>query len=99
MPDASLRVGEVESGPVMVVEGTPYRVVVIGRNRVTDPHVLHGAADVIGVSLECELGCVDADHDQALARVLPGPGADVGKLAQPVDAGIRPEADQDDVPA
>jgi hypothetical protein len=81
MPDSPLRVGEVEGGPVVVAEGTPYRIVVIGGDRVADLHVLHCAADVIGVVLERELWCVDADHHQPVTGVLPGPGAQVRKLA------------------
>jgi len=98
VPDAALRVGEVQGRPVVVAEGTPYRVVVVDRDRVTDPHVPLGAADVVGVVLERELGCVHADHDQPEAGVFPGPGAEVGELAEPVDAGVGPEAGQDDVP-
>jgi hypothetical protein len=96
MPDMPLRVGEIKRGPVVVSEGTPYRVVVIDRDGVTNPHLLDGPADVISVVLERELGRVDADHHQPAADVFPGPGADIGKLAYPVDASIRPEADQDD---
>ena len=60
MPDASLDVGEVESGPVVVGERTPDRVFVIERDRVVDRHVLHGPADVPGVVLEGELGGMHA---------------------------------------
>ena len=60
MPDASLDVGEVESGPVVVGERAPDRVFVIERDRVVDRHVLHGPADVPGVVLEGELGGVHA---------------------------------------
>jgi hypothetical protein len=81
MPDTPLRVGEVQGGPVVVVEGGPYRVVVVDRDRVVDPHLLQGPADVVRVVLERELGCVHADHHQPLTGVLRGPGADVGQLA------------------
>jgi hypothetical protein len=67
MADTPLRVGEVEGGPVVVPEGQPHRVVVVGRDRVGDLHVLHGPADVTGAPLERELGCVDADHHQPVA--------------------------------
>jgi len=63
----------------VVPEGTPYRVVVVNRDWVTDPHVLHGTTDVIGVFLERELGCMDSDHHQPLVRVFTGPGADIRK--------------------
>jgi hypothetical protein len=55
MPDTPLHVGEVQRGPVVTVEGTPYRVVVVDRDRVVDPHAFHGAAYVIHVVLEREL--------------------------------------------
>ena len=83
----------------MVPEGTPHRVVAVDRDRVADPQVPHGPADVVNVVLERELRCVRADHHQPLAGVFPGPGAEVGKLAEPVDAGKGPEVDQDHVPA
>ena len=98
MPDAPLRVGEVQGGPVVVGEGTPDRVVVVDRDRVVDPHVAHGAADIAEVVLEAELGGVHPDHDQPVIGVFPGPGPEVGKLAEPVDAGVGPEVDQDDLP-
>src|SRR5579864_6194537 len=94
MPDMPLRVGEVQRGPVVIVEGTPYRVVVVDRDRVADPHAFHGAADVIHVLLEPELGRVNPDDHQSVVGVFPGPGADVGQLAEPVDAGVGPEVDQ-----
>ena len=71
--------------------------VVIDRDRIVDPHVLHGPADVVEVFLERELRRVHADHHQSLILVLLGPRADVGKRAQPVDAGVGPELDQDDL--
>ena len=80
MPDLPLRVGEVEARPVVVVEGTPYRIVVVDRDRVTDTHVLHGPADVVHVALERELRRVHADHHQPLAGILPGPGAQIREL-------------------
>src|SRR5258708_34457963 len=73
MPDVPLRVGEVEGGPVVVSEGTPYRIVVIDRDRVTDPYGLDGPADVIGVLLKWDLRCVHADHAQPVVGVSVGP--------------------------
>ena len=66
---------------------------------------LPGAAVVVGpidtddvgdVVLEVELRRVDADRGQPLVGVLGGPGAYVGQRAQPVDAGVGPEVDEDD---
>ena len=42
---------------------------------------------------------MDADHHQSLILVFLGPGADIGKRAQPVDAGVGPEIDEDDLSA
>ncbi len=91
-------VGEVQGGPVVVIEGTPDLVVAVGRDGVADLHLLDGAADVSGIVLEPELGSVHADDHQSLAGVFPGPGPQVGQLAQPVDAGVSPEAGQHDLP-
>jgi hypothetical protein len=99
MSDLSLRVDEVEGWPVVVVEGTPDRVVVVDRDRVVDPQVRGGSADVVEVVLEVELGRVHADDHQSVILVLLGPRADIRKGAEPVDAGVGPEVDQDDASA
>ena len=52
--------------------------------------------DVVDVVLEVELRRMDADGGQPLGRVLRGPGANIGHRAQPVDAGVGPEVDEDD---
>jgi hypothetical protein len=49
--------------------------------------------------LEREFGRVDADDDEARALVRVGPALDVGERPQAVDAGVRPEVDQDDLAA
>ena len=69
MPDLPLRVGEVEGGPVVVIERAPDRIVVIGRDGIVDAHFPHRPADVADVVLDAELGRVDADHHQSLAGV------------------------------
>src|SRR4029453_17862092 len=58
---------------------------------------LHRTTDVVDVSFEGELGCVHAD-DHELLHVFLCPCGDVWKSAQPVDAGIRPEVNEDDFP-
>ena len=83
----------------MVVEGAPDGVVAVDGDGVVDLEVLGGAADVVGVVFEVELGGVDADHGQPVIAVFLGPGADVGEGAEPVDAGVGPELDQDDAAA
>ena len=52
---------------------------------------------LVQVVLEAELGGVHPDHGQAVIGVLPGPGAEVGELAEPVDAGVSPEVDERDL--
>jgi hypothetical protein len=67
MPDPSLGVGEVERGPVVAGERTPDRVFVIEPDRVVDPRVLHGPADVPGVVLEGKPGGVHT-YDGGIGR-------------------------------
>src|SRR5437870_11642589 len=99
MANAPLRIDEIEGRPIFVLERTPYRIVVIDRDRITDLHVLGGSANVIDVFLECELRTVHTDHHQTLILVFLGPRADIGKRAQPIDAGIGPDVDRDDFSA
>jgi hypothetical protein len=67
MPDQPFGVPEIEARPVVIVESTPYRTVVVDRDRVIDPHLPHGPADVLDISLERELGRMHADDHQSLA--------------------------------
>jgi hypothetical protein len=99
VPNLSLCVDDVQGWPVVVVEGGPDGVVVVDHHRVVDPQLLDGAADVVEVVLEVELGGVHADDHQAVVLVGLGPGAEVGQGAQPVDAGVGPEVDQHDLAA
>jgi hypothetical protein len=94
--DLALGVDEVQGRPVMVVEGAPDGVVVVDRDRVGDPQVLDLLADVVEVVLEVELGRVHADDHQSVLLVPLGPGADIGEGAQPIDAAVGPELDQDE---
>ena len=71
----------------------PGRVFVIEPDRVVDPRVLHGPADVpASCSKENPGVCA------SMTAVFAGPGAQVGKLAEPARAGVGPEADQDHLP-
>src|SRR5207237_508279 len=79
VPDSSLRVGEVRGRPVPVCEGLPDRVAAVERDRILDAHVLRRPADVVDVLFEWELRRVNADHDQPLVLILPGPGADIAE--------------------
>ncbi len=94
IPDPSLRVGDIDRGPVCVVERAPHRVVVVDRDRIVDPHLLRRAADVLDLVLDGELGRVHADHDEPSILVSRVPRAEVWERAQPVDAGEGPEVDQ-----
>src|SRR6266542_2570786 len=97
--DSPFRIGDVHGRPVVVAEGSPHRVIGVERDRVLDAHLLRSAADVLGILLERELRGVDADHDQPLILVLLGPRADVAERAEPVDARVRPEVDENDFSA
>ena len=99
MTDAPLRVDEVDRRPVLVAERPPDGVLAVDRHRVVDAHVRDRLAYVVDVLLELELRRVNADHHQAPTLVLLGPGAHVRQRAQPVDAGIGPEVDEDDLTA
>ena len=92
--NSSFPVSDVRGRPVVVAERLPDRIVRIERDRILDPHLLRGLADVVDVALERELGRVDADHDQAIIRVLLRPRTDIAERAEPVDAGVRPEIDE-----
>ena len=97
MPDSSVGVGDVYGGPVVVAERAPHPVVAVDRDRIPDPHVPHGFADVVDVLLERELGCVHADGDEPAIVVLRGPRANVRERAKPIDARVRPEIDEHDL--
>src|SRR5579884_227163 len=91
-----LGIDEIEGRPIVVRESVPDRIVVIDRDGIRDPHVLSGPAHVLEVVLKGELRRVDADHHHAVLLVFLGPRADIGQGAQPVDAGVGPEVDEDD---
>ena len=54
--------------------------------------------DVAGVSLERELGRVDADDREPVCTVARVPSLDARERAYAVDAGVGPEIDQHDPP-
>jgi hypothetical protein len=62
--EATVRVEDVECGPVLVAEGPPDREVVVDRDGVPHSDLLRGLTDVVEVPLEHELGGVDADQHQ-----------------------------------
>lgn len=97
VPDPALCICEVDGRPVSVAERAPDPVVTVESDRVLDPHGLRGLADVFDVALERELRRVDADDDQTSIAVLLGPRANEGQRAEPVDAGVRPEVNENDL--
>src|SRR5947199_2441691 len=97
VPYPGFWISEVGGGPVAVAEGSRGRVVAVEWDRVLARHGLRGLADVFDVALERELRRVDADDDQASIAVLLGPRANEGQRAEPVDAGVRPEVNENDL--
>jgi hypothetical protein len=76
----------------------PDRIIAIERDRIVDGHVLDGLAHVVNVAFKRELRSVDPDHNQPQIRVPLSPGAYKGECAEPVDAGVGPEVDKNDLP-
>jgi hypothetical protein len=97
--DSAFLVGEVDRRPEVVREGAPNGIVAVDRDGELNAEVARLGDDVVDVLLEAELGRVDADHGQAVVPVLGCPGPQVGERAQPVDAGVGPEVDEDDLSA
>src|SRR5215207_2584605 len=95
MPNTPLRIDEIHCWPISVFECSPYVMFAVHCDRVIDPHLFHGPANVIYVFFEGKLRRMDAYHDEALILVLLGPGADIRKCPKPVDAGVGPEIDED----
>ena len=91
-------VGDVDRRPEVIREGAPDAVVAVDRDGELDAQGAGLRDDVVEVPLETELGGVDADDGQPGVRVFRGPGPDVGQRAQPVDARVGPEVDEDDAP-
>ncbi len=68
--NASARIDEVERGPVLVLECAPDRIVVVDDDRIVDLHLLHGAANVVEILLECKLRSVRAETHEILLVLL-----------------------------
>src|SRR5262249_55933898 len=98
VPNATLRVDEVKSGPVMVGEGAPDLIVVIDRDRPIDAHCPGGTLHVVEFVLKRELRRVHTNHHhESLVLVSLGPCAHERMRAQPVDACVSPELDKHDL--
>ena len=63
--DLAVAAHEVDGRPIVVLEGPPDRETVVDDDRVADAQFACGAAHVVDVVLEAELGRVHADDDEA----------------------------------
>jgi hypothetical protein len=97
--DAALGVRDVQRRPEMIRERLPDLIVAVDSDRILDAEGARLRDDVVDVPLEPELRRVDADHRQPEVAAFRIPCTDVGQCAQPVDAGVRPEVDEDDAAA
>ncbi len=94
----SAPVDQVLGRPVLVPVGVPGSVVVVERYRVMDAVPLRRRPHVREIVLEREFRGVDADDDEPARAVAVVPGRHMRERAQTVDARVRPEVDQDDLP-
>src|SRR3984893_4389827 len=99
MTDLAVGIDDIQGGPIVVAECVPYPVVAVDRDGVLDTKHLERRTNVFDVLLEPELGSVHADHHQSLILVLLGPCTNVRFCTLPVDAGVSPEVDDEDLPA
>src|SRR5262249_24825013 len=99
MPNTPLRVDEIQRRPILVIEGAPYEMFIVDSDRVTYPHLFHSQANVIYVFFKRELRRMNANQYQSLISIFFGPGADIWKCAQPVDASVGPEINENDLSA
>src|SRR4030095_15222242 len=89
--NSSSRIDEIERRPIMVVEGSPDRILAVDGHGIPDSLFADRAANVDDILLETELPRVHTDHDEPLIGVLRCPRAHVWKRASPIDARVRPE--------
>src|SRR5262245_17499547 len=99
VPDTPLRIDEILRRPIIVIEGAPNNVLAVNRDGIVDPQRFDLAADVVDVLFKSEFRGMDADDNQSLVLVLFRPGAEIGLRAQPIDAGVCPEMDKNDLSA
>jgi hypothetical protein len=96
MTNALLRIDEKERRPSLVPESAPNGVIVVDSDRIVDLHVFHGPANVGDVLFELELRGTPITTKR-WSFVFLGPGADIRQLPPPVDAGVGPEIDQNNL--
>src|SRR5260221_10800987 len=97
--NASIRIGDVHSRPVVVVEGSPYSVIAIDSDRISHVHLFRCPLDIVDVFLEWKFRRVCTNYNQSLIAVFVGPCSHIRKSAQPVDTRVRPEIDEYDFSA
>src|ERR1051325_6226901 len=97
MPNAALRIDEIQGRPMLIVERSPDRMLAVDGDRIIHTEPFHFAANIAQVLLKRELRRMHTDYDQTLVPVFFGPGADIRQRAQPVDARVGPEVDEDDL--
>jgi hypothetical protein len=97
--DGAVAVDEVDGRPVVVVERPPDGELVVDDDRVADVELAGRAAHVVEVVLEAEFERVHADDDEPAVAIPLVPRPDVRRRAQPGDARVRPEVDEDDTAA
>ena len=91
----AVRVDEVFRGPRPILESPPRGEFIVLNDGVVEVVVERGLPDVVRDLLELELRRVHAQYHQASIGVLLVPVADPGKGPYAVDAGVRPEIDED----
>jgi hypothetical protein len=87
----SFGINKVRGGPVLVVERVPDLVVTVQRDGISYPKLSDGFLHILRLLFKIELGRVDSDDYQAAVFVLIRPGANIGNVADAVDAGVVPE--------
>ena len=92
--DAALNIDKIVSGPVLVAEGAPDGVVAVDCDRIADLQIGNGVLYIADAFLKRKLRRVHAYDYESLISIFLCPRLDVGDRAKAVDAGIRPEIDQ-----
>jgi hypothetical protein len=94
MANAPGGIDEIKRRPVVIGKRVPHRRVAVDGDRIVDAHFSRGSTHVVDVVFEAELRCMNAEDNQSPVAVFLTPGTDIRQLAQPVDAGERPEIDE-----
>ena len=98
MPDPPLSIHDIDCRPIFVRERAPYRVVAVERDRIIDPPVFT-ARRTFSMSFSNPNSGECTPTRPIRHPVFRSPCSDIGQRAQPIDAGVGPEIDEDDFPA